>query len=236
MKEHKHSKVRTKPSQELTVHLSSVVQLSLQGSHKRMAKSILKPFWSPFEIKLTFVKANRGETSINLKKLLPSGIVLKKINDLPHGIENYRELIIPRLPGQSISIYPANDVIDVQELLKDFFISPYKEIDENDRRRSPIVKFKVWIPESWAVSTYENSTASERKVEGKDISNDIQKIYAAMLAGEDINDRVKETLEWFRSTYGSDGEAGITEADLMPAHRLGYISLKLLDLIGKEKV
>lgn len=225
--------MRPRSKHEVTAHLSSVLQVSLQGSHKKMAKSILKPFWVPFEIKITFARVNRSE-SINIKKSIPSGFVLKKVGDLPRTLEGYREVIISRLPGQSISMYPAAE-FNVQDLIKDFYVVPYKEAEEGERRKSNLVKFRVLAPECWIVSTYENAEAHEHKVEGKDISNTIQKIYAAMLAGEKIEERVNEALKQFNAAYSDTPDAELTEADLMPAHRMSYINLKLLEKIARQE-
>lgn len=226
-------KLRT-PS-ELNIPLGGVIEVGIQASHQKMLNTIINPFWNNFEIILTPAKINKPETHLKLKKTLPNGVVIKKIDEIPNGVVGtYSDVLFTRLTGQSISIYPSKEA-NPEEFTKPFYVMPVKPCTEYERRRSNSVRMRIVIPTCWNIHSFENSQAQEDKVAGKDLANAIFKLYQAQNAGIDITEKLEETYFDFLKAFGLDGHENVDETMLMPQHRANFINLKLLQKITRQE-
>ena len=226
-------KIRT-PS-EVNIALGGVLEVGIQASHQKMLKTIINPFWSNFEIILTPSKINKPETHLKLKKSLPNGVAVKKIETIPNlGEDNsYSDIMFTRIIGQSISIYP-NRKAEPEEFLKPLYVVANKQLSESERRRANCLRLRLIIPTCWHINSFENSQANEEKVVGKDLANTTYKLYQSYLAGEQVSEKIADLKRDFASTYGFDAEEQIDENMLMPQHRSTLINIKLLSELAKN--
>lgn len=228
---------------DLNVVFGSVLAMEPQGSHKAMAKSILNPIWSNFELKLTPVKISKDEFSCKIKKNLPQGYAAKKLASLP-WLEipgHYREFYISRIPGQTISIYPEDESLINHDDVNPIYVSPERQVEQGDRRKSSIIKFKIVIPQGWSATAYEVSSASEKKLTGKDIANSAHKIYQELTQGACTSESIEALINKFLNEYhpeysGNSADISmINSNNFMPQHRMLFMNLMLLKKL-KEKI